>query len=166
MYPYLNERVPSRSHKVISQTGRNNIQVGQQERGNHEEQDRVQGEDQDRQLENNEARDDAEIQLSSSGAQDLMQVEYSQPHGGQAPNSEIVLSDQDCEDVCKTIGEIDVSKLRMALQSAVYISPMLLLADAKLYRWNWNQIDILKVRSIAFPFNPRNTNVIISTRKI
>lgn len=55
------------------------------------------------------------------------------------------LSDQDYEDVCKAIGDIAVSKLRMALQSAVYISPMLLLSDSKIYRWNWSQIDILKV---------------------
>ncbi len=56
------------------------------------------------------------------------------------------LVDEDIEDVCRTIGKIDMGKLRMALQSAVYISPMLLLSDVKIYRWNWNQIDVLKVR--------------------
>lgn len=66
----------------------------------------------------------------------------------------IELSNQDYEDVCKTIGEIDVSKLRAALQSAVYISPMLLLVDSKIFRWSWNQIDILKVCSISSSINP------------
>lgn len=162
--------------KNISQTGGNTIAVqeySQQEKENRDEQYRLQGEyGQARdfaQLENDQTGDDVELQLghedrlrgpgSSLGAQDRMEVECNQPPGGQAPNVEVPLSDQDCEDVCKTIGEIDVGKLRLALQSAVYISPILLLSDAKIYRWNWNQLDILKVRSIAFPFDARNTNL-------
>lgn len=93
-----------------------------------------------------------------------MQVERTP---GQCPQdgpntTNLELTDQDCEDVCKTVGEIDVSKMRMALQSAIYISPMLLLVDAKIYRWSWNQLDILKVRSMVTfnsPFGATNTNV-------
>ena len=168
--------MPAGSHENISQTGGNTIaaqEYSQQEEENRDEQYRAQGEyGQARdfaQLENDQTRDGAELQLghedrlggpgSSLGAQDRIEVECNQPPDRQAPNVEVPLSDQDCEDVCKTIGEVDVGKLRLALQSAVYISPILLLSDAKIYRWNWNQLDILKVRSTAFPFDARNTNL-------
>ncbi|KJA13361.1 hypothetical protein HYPSUDRAFT_59948, partial [Hypholoma sublateritium FD-334 SS-4] len=78
-------------------------------------------------------------QTEDSDEQDKMQedhtaaivvVEHSQPDSSDnTGQSTCELSDQDCEDVCKAI---------------VYISPILLLADSKIYRWSWNQIDILK----------------------
>ena len=143
------------SHEFVSQTGidfdSNTAVHGEETRPAQHEKDSDHNEQEDAppevdvpmdlldlvQLESNQVQDDI-----SSSAQDHTPVEHN------VPTTVIELSDQDCEDVCRTIGDIgDISKLRMALQSAVYISPMLLLADAKIYKWNWNRVDILKVWS-------------------
>lgn len=141
----------------VSQTGEKNItadEVPQQDsemEGYSDRQDKAKDRFQDDQASRDKEDDHTALGVVQDGQPDSN--DFGQVPGINQTRPSLDLSNQDCEDVCKTIGDIDVSKLRTALQSAVYISPMLLLTDSKIYRWGWNQIDILKVRNIPSLIN-------------